>query len=452
MKRPEEKVNIPLKSRIEKARRDAGALEGLYRHALSAGEMGAFREAIAQFAGEYPQEELLSAWAYRLDVRPVSMPEDSRDKAQSRQWWVAVGTSVVLGLLFLAFAGDKPPMPIPSQSSPLFWIGWGPATALAILLYLAATDRRSEQAYWYLSSAAVVIIAALLTALLGWGRADAVANLLAIHLPFVCWAVVGVSVTFGYGGASSHFFGFLLKSVETIVTAGIYLIAGVIFAGLTYGIFAALGINLSETFLQNVASWGMGAIPILALASVYDPSSSPAKQNWTTGLARILRILTRLFLPLALGVLAVYVFWFIPSYFWRPFRERELLIVYNATIIAVIALLTCAVPGPEEYQSRYELPLRYALLSTGFLTVLLNVYALAAIVSRTLAGGLTPNRHAVLGWNVVTLLMLLFVTAKALLSGRDNWAEVYRGSMSRAMVLAVSWGFWVLFGLPFVHA
>lgn len=452
MKRSEEEVNITLKSRVEQARGDAAALEGLYRQTVASGEVGAFKKAIAHFAGESPQDVLLSAWAYRLDVQPVQIPEVQEKIAGSRQWWGAVGVSIVLGLLYVVFAGDKPPVPIPQQANPLFWIGWGPMTALAILFYLAVTDGRKDQGYWYGSLAFFVIVAALFTAWLGWGRKDAVANLLAIHLPFVSWAAVGVGVTFGYEDTAKEFFGFLLKSVETVLTAGIYLIVGVIFAGLTYGIFAALGIHFSESFLRTVAAWGMGAIPVLALTSVYDPCSTPAKQNWTTGLARVLRILTRLFLPLALGVLAIYVFWFIPAYFWRPFREREVLIVYNATIMAVVALLTCAVPGAEEKRSsKYDMALRYAVLSTAMLTLLLNAYALAAIVSRTLTAGLTPNRHAVLGWNVVTLLTLGVVAVKVWRSKLDDWADVFRDSMARVMALAIAWAAWVLFGLPFLH-
>lgn len=125
------------------------------------------------------------------------------------------------------------------------------------------------------------------------------------------------------------------------------------------------------------------------------------------------------------------------------------MIVYNATIIAVIALLVCAVPGSEEKRSsKYDSALRYAVLATGVLTILLNGYALAAIISRMLAAGLTPNRHAVLGWNIVTLAMLAFVVTKFWQGKADKWADVFRESMPRVMALAIVWALWVLFGLP----
>ena len=63
-------------------------------------------------------------------------------------------------------------------------------------------------------------------------------------------------------------------------------------------------------------------------------------------------------------------------------------------------LLCAAASGRREQDNQV---LRYALLSLAALTLVLNLYALAAIAYRTLELGLTPNRHAVLGWNIVTL-------------------------------------------------
>src|SRR5690606_33437158 len=154
-------------------------------------------------------------------------------------------------------------------------------------------------------------------------------------------------------------------------------------------IFAVLGIELPEDDLVVVAAWAVGALPLLAVGSVYDATAAPAAQDWEAGLTRTLRILARLILPLALGVLLVYVLWFIPAYFQKPFEERDVLIVYNATILAILVLLSVVVSGPVDARSDRQQPLfRYAVLALGALTLILNVYALAAVVSRALAFGL----------------------------------------------------------------
>jgi hypothetical protein len=201
--------------------------------------------------------------------------------------------------------------------------------------------------------------------------------------------------------------------------------------------------------MRILAAWGFGAVPLLALASVYDPALPPAGQTWSSGLARILTILTRIMLPLALGVLAVYVCVFIPAYFWRPFGEREVLIVYNATIMAVLVLLAASAIGPDDARSEREDRLvRYGILVLGILAILLNLYALAAIISRTAEFGLTPNRHTVLGWNAVTLAMLGTVVVRLWRSKPTEWVDGFRGSFSRISILAIAWTCWVVWGIP----
>ena len=443
------------KSQIEQERGDPAGLERLYRQALAAGDEPAFKEGVAQCAREYPEDLLFSAWAYRLNIRSLSDvtgPEGQIVKQnQVRHWLTAVMASAILGVLYMLFAGGKPPVPQPGDAHPLFWIGWGPLTALGILAYLAAVDRTGERTRWYGGLAVAIIPIAVYMALIAWNwdDTDPLAILILLHLPFVAWAAVGVGLTLGRPDPARQGYAFLVKSVETLLTGGIYFGAGALFLGLTHGIFHVMGIKLSQALLQTVAAWGIGAIPILALASVYDPTAAPVAQNWATGLARILRILTLLILPLALGVLAIYVFYFIPAYFWRPFQEREVLIVYNATIMAILVLLTAIVAGPDEQRSpRQDAILRYAVLTLGILTLLLNAYALVVIASRTFEFGLTPNRYAVFGWNIVTLLMLAAVVIPLWKAPSERWVPAFRESIARVSVLTVAWALWVLLGLP----
>jgi len=326
---------LTLKSQIERASGDAAGLERLYRRALVAGNEAVFKEAIGFCAGEHPEDILFSAWTYRLDMQSPSCgvgPGQTVNQSQTWRWWSAVVTSVVVGVVAAFFARGKPPIPIPGEADPLFWIGWGPLTALSILFYLAMVDHSGKRIYRYVGMAVAVIPVTTYTAVTVWSKADDIAILSALHLPLVSLAAIGAALTLAYPDPTRQCYAFLVKSAETVLTGGIYFAAGGMFLGLTYGIFAVLEINFPEDYVQTAAAWGIGAIPVLALASVYDPTVAPVAQDWTTGLTRILRILTQLVLPLALGVLVVYDFWFVPAYFWRPFQEREVLIVYNATI------------------------------------------------------------------------------------------------------------------------
>ncbi len=438
-------MEIALKNRIIETRGDAAGMEQLYRRARDKGEEPIFKDAIAQCAAECGDDILLSAWVHRLNLKTGSDQEQTLASSRRiRHWKTAVGVSVVLGVAFALLAGDRPPAPIPGESSSQFWIGWAPLTALFILGFLAAVSREAEPCRRYGRPGALILILAVLVAMAGWERVDNVAGLLAVHLPVAVWATLGAGVALGRSDATNQQYAYLVKSVEAVLTAGIYFAAGGIFLALTFGIFSVLGIELPEEEMLHVAAWGIGAVPVLALASVYDPTVPPVLQDWSTGLSRILQLLTRIFLPLALGVLLVYVLWFIPSNFWHPFREREALIVYNATILGVLMLLSIAVSGPAPEGN----VLRNALLALAVLTALLNAYALAANLTRIFELGLTPNRYAVAGWNVVTMLMLSTVIFRLWSGGPEQWVPSLRRGIALASVLAAVWSAWVVVGLP----
>ncbi len=229
------------------------------------------------------------------------------------------------------------------------------------------------------------------------------------------------------------------------MTAGVHLGAFMAFAGLTAGIFAVLDVTLPEALILSSIAWGIGAVPIVALASAYQPDRLPTLQDWDQGLAKTLRLLTRLLTPLALLVLAIYLFGYIPMHFGGAFEERELRMVYNATIVAM--LLCGAASGRAERDNAMP---RYAMLALTMLTLALNLYALAAIGYRTLELGLTPNRHAVLGWNVVTLLMLAGI-CHALWTGRDDWVNRFAQRVGALVPAPVEWSLWLLVSLPILE-
>lgn len=432
---------------IEALLGDPAGLERLYRSMQAEGNEAAFREALRQCEEENPGHVLLEAWARRLDL-PVE--SDEEEQGRDRHWRVIIGASVALGVGSALLAHGKPPVPFPEDGNGLFWVGYGPLVALGLLAYLAWAQRATAQLTRYGVAAVAVVLVALFARLTIGDRTDDVAVLGAFHLPFVSWAVVGAALCLGYPNPARQAFAYLVKSVEAVMTGGIFFGAGMIFVGLTYGIFAVLGIELPEEDLVVVAAWGVGTIPLLAIGSVYDATASPAAQDWQAGLTRTLRILTRLLLPLALGVLLVYVLWFIPVYFRKPFEERDVLIVYNATILAIMVLLTVVVSGPVDARlARAGSLFGYAVLGLGALTLVLNVYALAAVVSRTLDAGLTPNRFAVIGWNVTTLLILAAVGFRLWRARREAWLPVVRESIGLVAPLAAVWAVLLLVALPF---
>lgn len=444
-----------LKADIEQYRDAPESLERLYRETKSAGDAQNFKRALAEVSAQNPDDLLLAAWAYRLDIQPLAV--DAKDKTLTRggssRWLPAIVVSLCLGFLYAYFADATAPYASsfkPRLAAEWSLFGWAPAAALAALAYLAFVDGRPERRRFYVYTGLGVTGLALVAAGLFWGAKGDIHNLVVLHLPFLVWAMVGAGLSLGVKEPARQFFGYIVKSIEVLLTGAVYLAAGMIFTGLTIGIFSVLGVELPERWQMLIAAWGLGVTPVISVASVYAANRPPAKQEVGAGPASILRVIARLLLPLAIGVLIVYA-GFVPANFWRPFREREVLLVYNATVLALIALLTYVVPGPDEeigrVQSRW---LRVGALGASALTFLLNAYSLAAIASRTIGGGLTPNREAVLGWNVATLFMLGALIWSLVRADTDSWPEAFSSWFGRAITLTFVWSFWVMFVLPFV--
>lgn len=441
---------VLLTSKIELYRKAPAKLEGLFRDAKSSDDLREFKKAMAEVFAENPDDLLLAAWSYRLDLQPVASEGEGviTAKGSYRHWPAAIIVSLSLGLVYAVFANAS--FLTPKISTAWYWIGWAPAAAWAILAYLAIVDDRPGRRRFYAYAGLGVAALALASAGLHWRAKGDILVLSALHLPFLVWAIVGASVSLGVKEPAKQFFGYIVKSVEVLLTGVVYWTAGLIFAGLTMGIFSVLHVQLPERLGLWVAAWGVGVIPVVSIASVYIAGKPPSRQEAGMGPATILRVIARLILPLAAVVLVIYL-GFIPSNFWRPFREREVLIVYNATVLALIALLTYVVPGPDEQISRGQnRMLRLGVLVASALTFLLNAYSLAAIASRTINSGLTPNRQACLGWNVATLLMLGTLIWSLLGSDLDSWADSFRTWFGRAIILTFVWSLWVLFVLPFI--
>jgi len=448
---------MSLAKRIERARRSPSELERIYRTSLASGDEPRFKNEIMRWLEAFPRDVLPTAWAHRLDLpvpsgseaAPMQMQRDLQ--TQKRNWLAAIAISVILAALFAVIAHGKPPIPLPGEANPLFWIGWAPAAAWAILLYLWVAGCAGWPFWTDTGPGVAVLIAAAYTASFSWGKTGPVAVLVSLHLPVAAWAAIGIGLSLKERDPYRQGYAYMVKSLEVVLAGGIFFGMIGIFLALTGGIFSVLGVTIPESVLVTAAAGGIGFVPVIAVAVTYLPSYKPAEQNLSGGLIRILKIVSSLLLPLALGVLAIYIAWFIPSYFWRPFQDRNVLIIYNATILSILVLTVIVVAGPESDSACNNDRLMYcAVFALCSLTLLLNGYALSAILYRTTAYGLSPNRYACLGWNVITLTMELAAIASLLKNRSKPWRPALRETLSRSSLLAVGWTCWVVFILPVV--
>jgi hypothetical protein len=241
-----------------------------------------------------------------------------------------------------------------------------------------------------------------------------------------------------------------MKSLEVFIVGGIYLIAGVIFGGITLGMFEALSIQLPEVLIRLIAAGGAGMIPVVAVATIYDPFAQPKNQDFTQGLSKFIGTMMRLLLPLTLGVLVVYIF-VIPFNFFQPFKNRDLLIIYNAMLFAIMGLLVGATPIKlGDVSPRLGSALRSGIIAISILATLVSLYALSAILYRTFTGALTINRLTMIGWNVINIALLVLILIRLLRSSTQPWNERIKAVFSLGAVFYVGWSLFVILVMPFI--
>lgn len=437
---------MTLEADVRAAAVDPQKLEALYQAARRQGETDTFRSTLLTLHENAPDNLLYAAWYHRLQ----STTGDEAKPRRAVNWIAALPLSVLTGLIFWALSDFDRLLVAGVIPQLLLW--WSPIATMSALTFLAITARQhiGRAAALGLGLLTVAAYAVLLAPTLDprW-KVQQYVIVAAIHLPLLSWIGLGISVL-GLNSSTADRFAFLIKSIEVMITAGLYLAAGMAFGGLTVGMFAALGIDLPDIWLRLIAAGGFGLLPVLAVATIYQPGVPPSEQDFEQGLSRFIATMMRLLLPLTLAVLVIYCL-FIPFNFRAPFEDRDLLIVYNLMLFGVLGLLVGATPlRPDDLPPSTQRWLRRGIVAAAAITALISIYALSATISRTLGGGVTINRLAIIGWNVINIGILFWLLFAQLRARPDRWIAALQGVFSRATNAYLLWALFLLLGVPLV--
>ena len=415
---------------IRAAHTDPERLENLYRAAQRENAGDEWKSDLLACHAESPDNILYTAWRYRLQASETEPPE-----SRGVNWKLAIPLGLVAGLVFAVLSISRFDLP---RHTPLLLYAWAPLGACFIVAFLTlqATPREYPKRVWAVIAGliAVGIYVILVVALANRAQYEI---LMALHLPLLALTGVGISLV-GIKSSAQERFAFLLKAIEVGVTGGVYVIVGGMFAGITIGLFTALSIQLPVDLIKALVAAGGGVICVLAVATVYDPRVAPLAQRFEQGLGKLVPTMMRLLLPLTLIVLVVYLF-VIPFNFMQPFRNRDILIVYNAMLFAVMGLLIGATPLQEHDLPKYYGTLRVGILAVASLTVVISLYALSATVYRTALGGFTLNRVTVIGWNVINIGILVLLIYRQVKHGAAAWVGSLQSAISAGTIAYVVW-------------
>lgn len=260
-----------------------------------------------------------------------------------------------------------------------------------------------------------------------------------IYLPLFLWTVL----SFIYPGrnfmSNQSKLDFLKYNGDLLVITSIIMMAGSIFTFLTISLFRLNDLQIEEFYFQNIAIWGVAASPIVGTFLV---KTNPQIVN------KVSPVIAKIFTPLALITLVIYLIALIFNG-QDLYTDREFLLVFNVLLIGVMALIFFSIAESSKYSLGKTSTL--ILFALSLVTIIINGTALSAILFRISEWGITPNRLAVLGSNILILVNLIFMTY-GIYKATKNITEIDKAGNSIARFLPVYslWALIVTFIFPVI--
>ena len=255
-----------------------------------------------------------------------------------------------------------------------------------------------------------------------------------LHIPILIWLVVGYVYA---GNDSGKRMEFLRYHGDLVVMTAVIGLAGGLFTALTLNLFKLIGISIEDFYFRYVVLSILPSVPLFATFLVRTNASLVSK---------ISPVIARIFTPLVTITLAL----FLGAILYTgkdPYNDREFLVVFNGILIGVMALILFSLgEATKANASRVH---QYFLFALAVLSIIDNGIALSAIGYRLFEFGITPNRLAVLGSNVLVMGHLIYVSNYLLnfLRGKSSLAEL-ENSMTINLPLYAIWASIVSFLFP----
>ncbi len=390
-----------------------------------------FQAAFDSVFAEHPDSLVLQVWQARLYFQDTGIAKAGLD-------WMEV--AFVGGLCLIAGTIAKLPAWIPALEEDFFYsrnLAFALFPALAVyFLYRNRPGKRISGAIAALFCLPLIFINVLPDVL-----SSQTLVLACLHLPFFLWAVLGISFTGKGFKTSAARMAYLKYNGEALIYSIIVLLCVLVLVLISLGLFSAIQVDVTRFYTEYILVYGLLAAPIVAtyLTQVYGRVAG-----------NLAPIMARIFCPLVLITLLVYLATIITTG-QNPIEDRDFLLIFNVMLLAVLAIVIFTVSErPDDPQKRF---IDYITVALVGVALAVDGVALWAIAIRLIVYGITPNRMAVLGTNILIFINLAgvlfqygrFFRTRDPIMGLRNWITGYLPVYSGWTAL-VTFGFPLLFG------
>jgi hypothetical protein len=228
---------------------------------------------------------------------------------------------------------------------------------------------------------------------------------------------------------------------DLAVMGALLVISGGILAMITFGLFQAIGIRIDKFYTNYVILIGAVSAPVLTTFIL---------KNYSTLTNRIATIIANIFSPLVLITLLVYLAAIVLSG-KDPFNDRDFLLIFNIMLIGVMGIIVFSV-SETSFGGKQKIH-EIVLLILSIVTIIVNLVALSAIFYRLGEFGLSPNRLAVVGSNLLIFFNLILITIDLLkIVFLKTDLEKVALTISKYLPVYLIWILIVIFVFPFAFS
>lgn len=312
--------------------------------------------------------------------------------------WVHRDALMAVGLAIAAAAALKAPaffgLEIAGQDADLSF--YRRNFCLLILPFLAVffAWKRSLSPLGWGCLAVPFVAAALMVNVLPFAPEGYTENLAALHLPIALWLTVGFAYAGGYWRSGDQRMNYIRFSGEWLIYYTLIALGGIVLIAFTLFVFRAIDLNMERIVESWVIPSGVAGAVLIGAWLV------ESKQSVIENMAPVL---TLLFTPLFAILLLV----FLGTMLWTGSAidvGREVLIGFDLLLALVLALLLYSISARDPLAPPGWFDVLQVVLVVSALLV--DAFALWAIVARITEFGFTPNRTAALGENLILLVNL----------------------------------------------
>lgn len=258
-----------------------------------------------------------------------------------------------------------------------------------------------------------------------------------MHMPIFAWTMLGFIYIKGEVNNAKAKIEYLIFNSNLAVMSALLVMAGFIFSALTIGLFSLIEVKIETFYFSYIVITGLSAIPLIASYLV---------ENNAGLVNKITPLIAKIFTPLVLIMLSIFTITLFATG-KSIYSNRDFLLIFNLVLIGVMALILFSViEANKQKENRVNTIL---LLLLAMVTIIVNGIALSAILFRLSAFGISANRIAVLGANLIIFVNLIFVFLKLYktIKKKENIEEVANTIVAYLPIYGC-WAFIVAFLFP----